>query len=153
MLLNLLALRSSLPAAPGAVPALPCPSAAAPCRLQAPVSTHALTTQTLQAAHQGITPFTTVAPVETPVLRTNMMRLCLAGISNDSPRSLPHVNPALPVFKECHKSQTFPLSLEKCPVLLVTLSLCWCVTKFHQCPATETPVVIYFALSWKEHFW
>lgn len=41
--------------------------------LQAPVSTHTLTTRTLQAAHQGITPFPTVAPVEMPVLRINMM--------------------------------------------------------------------------------
>lgn len=115
------------PAAPGPVPAPPHPSAAAPCRLQAPASTHALTTQTLQSAYQGITPFTTVTPVETPVFSTNMTRLWLAGGSNDSPWSLPRVNRALPAFKECHKAQLFPPSLEKCPVLLVTLS--WCVTE------------------------
>lgn len=86
----------------------------------------ALTTQSLQAAHQGITPFSTVPPVETPAFRTNMMRLWLAGVSNDS-HSLPHVNRTLPASKECHKAQLFPPSLEKCPVVLATLSLCWCV--------------------------
>lgn len=63
-------------------------------------STHALTTQTQQAAPQGITPFTTVAPVETPVFRTNVMRLWLAGVSDDSPWSLPRVSQAFPAFKD-----------------------------------------------------
>lgn len=99
LLLQLLALAPSLPpccpwSSSSTSPSL-CSSS---CRLQAPVST-----QTLQAAHQGITSCTTGTPVETPILRTNTRRLWLAGVSNDSPWSLPHVNRALPAFKECHK--------------------------------------------------
>lgn len=54
----------------------------------------------LTSCSPGHHPFTRVTPVETPVFRTNVMRLWLAGTSNDSPWSLPRVNRALPAFKD-----------------------------------------------------
>lgn len=43
--------------------------------------------------------------------------------------SLPRVNRALPAFEERRKAPLFPPALEICSVLLVTLTLLWCVTE------------------------
>lgn len=128
LLLKLLALAPSpLPLEQFQHLPIPLQQLLAGCRLLCPHTPW--TTQTLQAAYQGITPFPTVTSGDTCLQYCNGMRLQLAGVSNDSPWSLPRVNWALPAFKECHKAQLFPPSMEKSLVLLITLSLCWFVTE------------------------